>query len=88
MAKTLIKEGLYLNAYNVTFGTLTYTVWELSSANGYCFYDLDQSENYDEEGNLLAENDLVYATYIKMRADEARLTRLIVVPIKAEYNIV
>lgn len=88
MAKTLIKEGLYLNAYNATFGKLTYTVWELTSADGWCFYDMAQPENFDEDGRLLPPENRVYAQYMKMRADEKRLAELICVPVEDGYEII
>ena len=88
MVRALLKEGLYYRAYDVTFGVITYTVWELFSENGWCFYDLAQPENYDEDGRLLPPENRVYAQYMKMRADEKRLAELICVPVEDGYEIV
>lgn len=85
---TLVKEGLYCYAHDVSFGSLTYTVWDLYSADGWCFYDLQQPENYDEEGNLLPAEQRVYAQYMVMRANPSRLDDLICVPVDPSYEIV
>ena len=85
----LIKEGLYCNEYQVTFGIITYMVWELFSAEGYCFYDLTQPENYDEEGNLLPPEQCVHAKYMKMRANQEYVdTNIICIPCEHDYDII
>lgn len=59
-----IQEGLYLYEYTKTIGSTEYTFKELYSAEGYCFYQLSQPENYDEDGNLKPANERVYAQYM------------------------
>lgn len=66
----LYKEGLYINEYEQTVGSLTWTIWELFADEGYCFYDLQIPENYDEEGELKPANERVYHTYGIIRKDE------------------
>lgn len=84
---TLVKEGLYCYAYDVTLGSLSYTVWELFSAEGWCFYDAADPVNYDEEGNLLPADQRIYAQYMKTRAGY-NLDDLICVPVDPSYEIV
>lgn len=49
---TEIQIGLYLEAHSWTVNGVTYYNSRLHSADGYCFYDVDD-EYYDEEGNLI-----------------------------------
>lgn len=88
----LYKEGLYVYEYTSTMGALSITIWELYSADGYCFYDLTQSENYVDGivgGELVQENERVYAQYMTMRKDEAYVTdNIISVPVQEGYEIV
>ena len=58
-----IQTGLYAHLYTYTVGGATRTRYNLYSAEGYCFYQLSQPENFDEEGNLKPANERVYATF-------------------------
>lgn len=82
----LYKEGLYIVETTITMGSLTRIKWELYSADGWCFYDLMQAENYVDGivgGELLPENQRVYAQYMIMTKNEERVTNeLICVPVK------
>lgn len=85
----LYKEGLYIHEYPITVGSMTRTVWELFSADGWCFYDLQIPENYDEEGNLKPANERIYAQYSIMPKDEQYVTdNIISVPVEEGYEIV
>ena len=85
----LYKEGLYILEYDRTLGSMTRTIWELYSADGWCFYDLAQPENYDEEGNLLPPEQRVYAQYMIMPKNEVRVTNeIICVPVEEGFEIV
>ena len=85
----LYKEGLYIHEYDVTMGSMTITKWNLYSAEGWCFYDLTQPENYDEEGNLLPPENRIYAQYMTMRKNEQYVTdNIISVPVEEGYEIV
>lgn len=77
-AAFLYKEGLYINEYEASMGSLRWTVWELFAADGYCFYDLQIPENYDEKGNLKPANERMYYTYSIMRKDEQYVTNNII----------
>lgn len=37
--------------------------YNIYSSEGYCFYNVQQPENYDEEGKLKPAEERVYATY-------------------------
>lgn len=85
----LFKEGLYIVETEIHMGSLTRIKWELYSAEGWCFYDLQQPENYDEEGNLVPEENRVYAQYMIMTKNEQRVTNdIISVPVQPGYEIV
>ena len=86
----LYKEGLYIKEGVTATGTIK---WELYSADGWCFYDLQQPENYvdgDVEGGVLVpENQRVYAQYRIMRKNEEYVTNnIICVPVQDGYEIV
>ena len=84
----LYKEGLYIVETPLTLNGRFIIKWELYSAEGYCFYDLTQPENYvdgDVTGELVPESDRVYAQYMIMRKDEEYVTNNIIsVPIETE----
>lgn len=95
MARTIpedsvqIQEGLYLYVYTKTILGNTYTFRELYSAEGYCFYQLSQSENYDEEGNLKPANQLQYFQYMScaMTTVEEINADIVSVPIQDGFFI-
>ena len=58
-----IQTGLWAYLEHYTVGGRPRQRYILYSAEGYCFYQLSQPENYDEEGNLKPANERVYATY-------------------------
>lgn len=58
-----IQTGLYAYLDTYIVGGATRRHYILYSAEGYCFYQLSQSENYDEDGNLRPANERVYATF-------------------------
>lgn len=58
-----MQEGLFLYEYGKEVGGKVLKFARLYSSEGWCFYDKDQPENYDEEGNLKNANELTYAQY-------------------------
>ena len=82
-----VKEGLFLYEYSKEVGGKTMFFSQIYCADGYSFYDKNQSENYDEENNLKPENELTYAqfAYIPHGTD---LSNLVVVQVKDEYVII
>jgi hypothetical protein len=82
----LIKEGLYVHETSFTALGETHYLWELYSAEGYCFYD--RVLYLDENGNLLPENEIRYSRYASMPKDENRVMNdIISVPIQPDYVI-
>lgn len=86
---TLVQEGLYVYESIFTMNGTLYTKWKLYSAEGYCFYDLQIPENYDEDGNLLPADQRVYYQYmIMLKNEEYVANNIISVPIEEGYEIV
>ena len=98
MARTIpigaisIQNGLYLYEYTKRIGGKAYTFRELYSAYGYCFYNVEQPENYNEDGELLPPNERVYAQYVilaqSLNTIEAINSKFISVPIADGYEVV
>ena len=88
----LYKEGLYIVETEISMNGISRIKWELYSAEGWCFYDLTQAENYvdgDVTGELVPENQRVYAQYMIMTKDEEYVTNNIIsVPVQDGYEIV
>lgn len=83
----LYKVGLYIVETNIVVVGRPIVKWELYSAEGWCFYDLAQPENYDEEGNLVPAEQRVYAQYMIMTKNEERVTNeIICVPVEEGYD--
>lgn len=87
-----IQTGLYLYEYTKTIGGRVYTFRELYSASDYCFYNVEQPENYDEEGNLKPPAERVYAQYAilaqSLNTVELINAMFISVPVEEGYEIV
>jgi hypothetical protein len=63
MSKTiLLKEGLMANEYDVVVGNVVHTMLDIYASDGYRFYNKTQPENYDDGGNTLPLDQLVYLT--------------------------
>ena len=85
----LFKEGLYIVETPISMGNLSRIKWELYSAEGWCFYDLEQPENYDEEGNLRPAEERIYAQYmIRTKNEDYVNNNIICVPVQPGYEIV
>lgn len=89
-----IQTGLYVYDSTIVIAGNTYPKRQLYSAEGYCFYDVEQPENYDEEGNLKPAEERVYAQYSGLAVSQASWTyeqlnaRYISVPVQDGYEIV
>lgn len=89
-----IQTGLYLYEFERVIAGTTYLRRELYSAENYCFYDVEQPENYDEEGNLKPAEERVYAQYSSLAISQSSWTydqlnaRYISVPVQDGYEIV
>ena len=62
---TEIQTGLWAHLVTFTMSGVTYSNYTIYSAEGYCFWDITQPENYDEEGNLLPLEQRVFAQYTR-----------------------
>lgn len=93
-----IQTGLWLHEHQTTIGGTVYTIRKLYSAEGYCFYDAE-AEIYDEEGNLVAPEDVqpiqrVYMQYRVLGVGQSSWTydqlnaKYISVPVQDGYEIV
>ena len=82
---SLVKEGLYVHEHSFTIGEQSFTAWDLYSAEGWCFYDLQQAENYVDGvigGELIPEDKRAYSRFAIMPKDEAYvMNNIISIPI-------
>lgn len=69
-----IQEGLYVYDYQGVIGGKSYIFRRLYSAEGYCFYDLEQPENYDEDKNLKPPAERVYLEYSALAVSQSSWT--------------
>lgn len=84
-----IQNGLWAYLHSFTVGGVTHSYYKLYSAEGYCFYYVDQPENYDEEGKLKAPTERVYAQFSTcMYPLEEINEHYVSVPIEDGYEIV
>ena len=83
-----VQTGLWAEERTVTLGNMTMTKYDLYSAEGYCFYIV--SANLDENGNLLPENERIYAQYAATpyRTVEQINAEVVSVPVQDGYEIV
>lgn len=93
-----IQTGLYLYEYDLVINGVTSLRRKLYSSEGYCFYDVDD-EFYDEEGNLIAPEDVLpnqrtYMQYASLGIAASSWTieqinaKYISVPVDPSYEIV
>lgn len=85
-----IQTGLWAAVNYFTVGSVTYTFYDIYSAEGYCFWEIQQPENYDEDGNLLPLEQRVYAQYMSTgyRTIEDLNANFESVPYQEGYEIV
>ena len=58
-----IQTGLWAYLDSFTVAGITYSFYDLYSAEGYCFWHTGTPENYDEEGNLVPLEDRILCQY-------------------------
>lgn len=87
-----IQKGLYLLETPFKVLGVEYIRREIYSADGYHFWEREQPENYDEEGNLLPIEERQFATYAILSAyyttTELINADFISVPVEEGYEIV
>lgn len=83
-----IQTGLWAEERTVTLGNMTRVGHHLYSSEGYCFYII--SANLDEDGNLLPENERMYAQYASTayQTIEQINENVVSVPVQEGYEIV
>lgn len=84
------QTGLWAYLDVFTMNGVTYSYYNIYSSEGYCFYNVDQPENYDEEGNLKPAEQRVYATYcstVCKTIDEVN-AHFVSVPYQEGYEVV
>lgn len=82
-----IQKGLFWHIITKKVGDKFLAFGHLHSAQGYCFYQTTQAENYDEEGNLLPEEQLCYAIFASVPTT-ADLSQFVSVERKENYQVV
>lgn len=92
VGSTEIQVGLWLYEYHRIIGGTTYTFRQLFSADGYCFYNLEVPENYNEDGNLKPPSERLYAQWAAIAHSYDTVEKInanfISVPIEEGYEIV
>lgn len=85
-----VQTGLWAKLIPLTFEGEDMSHYDIYSADGYCFWEVNQPENYDEEGNLKPLAERVYATvaYTACRTVEEVNANFISVPIEEGFEIV
>ena len=90
-----IQTGLWLHEEPKTINGTEYTVRQLFSAEGYCFYDL-ADEYYDDEGNQIPESEVqptqrIYYQYMVLssyiNSVEAINAQFVSVPVQEGFEI-
>lgn len=60
---TEIQTGLWASERHFTIAGTAYMRYELYAAEGYCFWNKQQPENYDEDGNVLPLDQRKYLQF-------------------------
>lgn len=85
-----VQTGLWWSYEPFESGGNTTHFGRLYASEGYCFYDLNRPENYDEEGNLLPAANLVYEIYCTCLESSAEAVNayIVSVPYQEGYEVV
>ena len=84
-----VQDGLWAYLHSFVLGHSTHSYYKLYSEEGYCFYQVDNPENYDEEGNLKEPTERVYAQFCTCLYPLEEINQHYVsVPIEEGYEIV
>lgn len=85
-----VQTGLYAYWDTWTLNGKPRGRYEIYSSEGYCFWEVSQPENYDEEGNLLPLEQRVFAQYAATTCQtiEEVNEQFISVPVQEGYEIV
>lgn len=85
-----IQTGLWADEHHYTFNGNPRMIYDIHSTEGYCFWEIQQPENYDEYGNLLPLEQRVYAQYMRTayRTIEDLSASYVSVPMQEGFEIV
>lgn len=85
-----VQTGLWWDYTPFTYNGATIHAGRLYAAEGYCFYDLNRPENYDEEGILLPASELIYEVYCTCLESSAEGVNsyIVSVPYQEDYTVV
>lgn len=85
-----VQTGLWGHLKSFTHNGTEYAYYNIYSSESYCFYEINQPENYDEEGNLKPADELVYATYCSTvcKTVEDINANFVSVPYQEGYEVV
>lgn len=85
-----IQTGLWAHLKTLIWNGEDRSHYNIYSGEGYCFYNLEQPENYDEEGNLKPAEERVYArlAYTPYTTIEELNSVYVSAPIEEGYEIV
>ena len=85
-----IQTGLWAHLHSFTLNGTVYSKYNIYSEDGYCFWEVNQPENYDEEGNLKPPSERVYAriAYTCYTTIEELNANFVSVPIEEGFEIV
>lgn len=83
-----IQTGLWAVENHYVFNGCERMRYDLYSADDYCFWEIQQPENYDEHGNLLPLEQRVFAQYARTgyTTIDALNENYVSVPIKDGYE--
>ena len=87
---TEIQTGLWAEEVHYTVGGNARMRYNIYSAEGYCFWEVYQPENYDEEGNLRPLEQRVFAQFASTacRTIDQLNENYVSVPVQDGYEIV
>lgn len=85
-----IQTGLWAHLITLSFNGEEILKYDIYSADGYCFWNVQQPENYDEDGNLKPPAERIYArvAYTCFSTIEELNANFISAPIEEGYEIV
>lgn len=55
-----IQTGLWAYLRTFTYAGVSHSVYDIYSSDGYCFWDVNQAENYYEDGTLRPPTERMY----------------------------
>lgn len=81
-----VEEGKWWNRYSKIIAGKELWFGEIYAEPGYCFYNLEQPENYDEDGNLKDKFELTYLHYMTCICETAEMVNAHTVSVKQEVG--